>query len=100
MTKLPKFFLTVSLAGFAAGSIVDFGGFSVHPAWTIVLPLGAVFFSLFLISLMMEKEMAKFDAEQAERFESARRNEADESKCKNCGNCKRQSISRSVHAAA
>lgn len=63
MTLLPKICLTVSAAGFAAGGLIDFGGFNVIPAMTVVLPLGAVFFGMFMIALMMEKEMAKFDEE-------------------------------------
>lgn len=46
--------------------------------------MGAVFFGLFLISFMLEKEMAKFDEEEAEKFELARHNEADGSNRKNC----------------
>ena len=69
MTKLSKILLAVSLAGFAAGGIIDFGGFKVIPAVTVALPLGAVFFGLALISYMMEKEMAKFDEEAAGKQE-------------------------------
>jgi hypothetical protein len=69
MTKLSKILLAVSLAGFAAGGIIDFGGFKVIPAVTVALPLGAVFFGLALISYMMEKEMAKFDEEEAGKQE-------------------------------
>jgi hypothetical protein len=68
MTTLPKILLTASVTGFTAGSIIDFGGFNLNPAWTMVLPLGAVFFGLFLISFMLEKEMAKFDRENAEKL--------------------------------
>ena len=86
------------MAGFAAGSIIDFGGFSVIPALTAVLPLGAVFFGLFLISLMLETEMAKFDAEEAERFELAQRKGSGSAKCKNCQNRECQFVSKSATA--
>jgi hypothetical protein len=69
MTMLSKTLLAVSATGFTAGSIIDFGGFSLNPSWTVALPLGAVCFGLFLISLMLEKEMAGFDAEQARKWE-------------------------------
>ena len=65
MTTLSKTLLAVSAAGFAAGSLIDFGGFSVNPSLTVALPVGAVFFGLFLISFMLEKEMAKFGEEEA-----------------------------------
>jgi hypothetical protein len=76
MTTLSKILLSVSAAGFAAGSIIDFGGFNVIPALTAVLPLGAVFFGLFMISLMLEKEMAKFDAEEAMKLQLIQRQPA------------------------
>ena len=84
MTTLPEILLTASVTGFTAGSIIDFGGFNFNPSWTATLPMGAVFFGLFLISFMLEKEMAKFDEEEAEKFELARHNEADGSNRKNC----------------
>jgi len=46
------------------GSIIDFGGFNLNPAWTVALPFGAAFYGLFLISFMLEKEVAKFDADE------------------------------------
>jgi len=72
MTTLSKTLLTISAAGFAAGGAIDFGGFNLNPSWTVVLPAGAVFFGLFMISAMMEKEMAAFDAEEARRLERAK----------------------------
>jgi hypothetical protein len=72
MTTLSKTFLAASTTGFAAGSVIDFGGFSVIPALTAALPLGAVFFGLFMISFMMEKEMAGFDEEEAGKLQLIR----------------------------
>ena len=69
MTILSKICLAVSAAGFTAGGIIDFGGFNVIPAATAALPLGAVFFGMFMIALMMEKEMAKFDEETAGKLQ-------------------------------
>lgn len=65
MTTLTKSLLAVCVTGLAAGSIINFGGLDVNPSWTVVLPLGAVCLGLFLISLMLEKEAAKFDVEEA-----------------------------------
>jgi hypothetical protein len=69
MKTLPNILLAVSAAGFAAGGIIDFGGFKVNPALTVALPLGAVFFGLFMIAFMMEKEMAGFDDEEAKKLQ-------------------------------
>ncbi len=65
MATFPKIFLAISAAGFVAGGILDFGGFNLNPAAAVVLPLGAVFFGVFMIWNMMAKEMAAFDAEEA-----------------------------------
>jgi len=62
------------MTGFVAGGIIDFGGFNLNPSWTVALPLGAVFFGLFLISFMLEKEMAGFDEEEAIKLKLAERN--------------------------
>ena len=72
MTTLSKTLLAASVAGFAAGGIIDFGGFTVISELTAVLPLGAVFSGLFMISFMMEKEMAGFDEEEAGKLQLIR----------------------------
>ncbi len=59
MTTLSKTLLTVTITGLVAGSIIDFGGFNVNPVWMAALPFGAVFYGLFLISFMLEKEVAR-----------------------------------------
>jgi len=64
MTIATKTFLAVSVIGFVAGSVIDFGGFEVNPMFTAILPLGAIFLGMFLISLILEKEVALFDKEE------------------------------------
>jgi hypothetical protein len=68
MTTLSKNLLAFSVTGLAAGSIVDFGGFNLNPAWAVALPVGAICYGLFLISFMLEKEVAKFDADEAKEL--------------------------------
>jgi hypothetical protein len=65
MTTLSKTLLAVSVTGLVVGSIIDFGGFNLNPSWTVAFPVGVVLFGLFLFSFMLEKEMAKFDEEEA-----------------------------------
>jgi hypothetical protein len=65
MTTLSKTLLVVSVTGFVVESIIDFGGFNLNPAWMVALPVGVVCLGLFLFSFMLEKEMAKFDDEEA-----------------------------------
>jgi hypothetical protein len=69
MTKLSKTLLAISVTGLVAGSIVDFGGFNLNPAWTVALPFGAIAYGLFLISFMLEKEVAKFDEDEAKELQ-------------------------------
>jgi hypothetical protein len=77
MTKLPKFFLTVSLTTFALGTIVCFTSLTVHPSWMVAMPLGAVFFGLFLNAYMLQSETAIFDEEEARKRTPRTRNIAD-----------------------
>jgi hypothetical protein len=67
MTNTTKTFLVISAIGFVAGGIVDFCGVAVNPVWTVALPTGAIFLGLFMISLVLEKEVAAFDAEEARK---------------------------------
>jgi len=63
MTTQTKILLAISLTGFALSP----GGW----AWGLFLPIGAVFFGLFLISNLLGKEAALFDEEQRMRIELA-----------------------------
>jgi hypothetical protein len=60
------------MTGLVAGSIIDFSGFNLNPAWTVVLPVGAIAYGLFLISFMLEKEVAKFDEDEAKELQLIR----------------------------
>src|SRR5712664_2603887 len=66
MNKTTKTLLIVSLAGLVVGTAFVTGLLPVGNlvALYVVLPLGAVFFGLFLISLVLEKENALFDNDQ------------------------------------
>ena len=67
MTKLPKLFLTISLSAFAAGAVVCFSNFNLHPSWAVLMPAGAIFFGLFLNAYMLQEEVEKFDEEEAKK---------------------------------
>lgn len=92
VTTSSKTLLAVSVAGFVAGSIIDFVGFNRNPSALVALPPGAVFFGMFVIAFMLENEMAGFDKEEAGQFELIRHNEANGSKCNNCKNCECQPV--------
>lgn len=65
MGKMTKTLLALSLTGLGSGLLFASGLIDVNnlPALHVALPAGAIFFGLFLISLMLEKESARFDEE-------------------------------------
>jgi hypothetical protein len=69
MTTISKTLLAVSVAGLGVGGILDFGGFNLNPSWAVALPFGAICYGLFLISFMLEKEAAKFDADEEKELQ-------------------------------
>jgi hypothetical protein len=73
MTTSTKALLVISVVGFVAGSIINFGNFNLHPSWTVALPAGAIAFGMFLISLTLEKEVAEYDAEHARKLQRLER---------------------------
>jgi hypothetical protein len=71
MTKLTKCLLMIAVTGLVAGGMADFSGLKLNPLFTVLLPAGAVFLELFIISLLLEKAMAEFDKEETERMRLA-----------------------------
>ena len=65
---MTKILLGISLAAFAVG-FTDI-------LWGLGRPIGAVFFGLFLISKLLEKETALFDEEQHLRVAQAEKEKA------------------------
>ncbi len=68
MTRLPKFFLTVSVTAFAVG-FATVSSHNLAPAWAVAMPIGAIFLGWFLIAFMLQNEVAQFDEETRLRFE-------------------------------
>lgn len=69
MTTLSKLLLTVAIFGLAAGSIVASRGVGGHPTLAVLMPMGAIAFGLFLIVFILEKEVAMYDQEQAQKMQ-------------------------------
>jgi hypothetical protein len=69
MTKLSKTLLVASVLGIVTGLIVDLNESIFNPVWTVLLPLGAISFQLFIITLLLAKETAKYDAEEARKMQ-------------------------------
>jgi hypothetical protein len=59
MTTQTKILLGISLAAFAMSL--------TGVLWGLFLPVGAIFFGLFLISRLLAKEVALYDEEQRQR---------------------------------
>jgi hypothetical protein len=71
MTRIPKVLLAVALTAFAIGSVVAFGSPEIPLGWTVAWPLGAVCFGLFLVTFLLQQEVARFDEEERARLEVA-----------------------------
>ena|SRR5215469_7260432 len=76
MTLLSKILLTVAITSLAAGSVIASLDTLASPMLAAVLPLGAIAFGMFLIVFMMEKEIAKYDEEQASKTQQHQSNAA------------------------
>ena len=73
MTRIPKVLLAVSLTAFAVGGVVAFGNPEIPVGWTVAMPVGAIFFGLFLVTFLLQQEVARFDEEERARLELAER---------------------------
>ena len=73
MTRIPKVLLAGSLAAFAVGSVVAFGNPEIPVGWTVAMPVGAVGLGLFLVTFLLQQEVARFDEEERARLALADR---------------------------
>ncbi len=76
MTRIPKVLLAVSLTAFALGIVAVFGNPEIPVGWTVAMPLGAVSFGLFLVTFLLQQEVARFDEEERARLDLADRHAA------------------------
>ena len=74
MTKIPKVLLAVSLTALAVGGVAVSGNPEFPVGWAVTMPLGAVCLGLFLVTFLLQKEVARFDDEERARLELAERN--------------------------
>jgi len=73
MDAVQKLLLTLAAVCMVIGIPVTFSHAEAAPFWALALPMGAVFLGMFLISLLWQREMAKFDEEERSKTESASR---------------------------
>jgi hypothetical protein len=72
MKLVQKWLLGLALTGLLGGVFLTVCRARFPDVLTIVLPLGATFGGLFLITYIFRDEAAKFDAEERQRIEAAR----------------------------
>ena len=68
MNRLPKWLLTLSVPTFITGMAVSISRAALAPAWTVALPAGVILFGLFMISWLLQDEVAGFDAEERRKI--------------------------------
>ena len=73
MSRLTKILLALTIINFVPGVLFVSGvvGVGRFPGLYATFPVGATFYGLFLISRMLEKEVAVFDAEQRQHEDLA-----------------------------
>ena len=68
MSKPSKALLTISIVTLLIGSAIWFMPIQVAPEWTVAMPISAVAFGLFLISLVVKNMTDEFDQDEARKF--------------------------------
>ena len=73
MSRLTKILLALTIINFVPGVLFVSGvvGVGKFPGLYATFPVGATLYGLFLISRMLEKEVAAFDAEQRKHEDPA-----------------------------
>ena len=73
MKASPKKLLVLELTGLVGGVFVASSRRNLHLALEIVMPLGAIFTGLFLVSLLLKKEVVKFNDDERLKNEAINR---------------------------
>ena len=73
MTRIPKALLAVSLTAFAIGGVAAYGNPEIPVGWTVAMPVGVVGLGLFLLTFLLQQEVARFDEEERARLDLADR---------------------------
>jgi hypothetical protein len=75
MNRLSKTLLAVCVLLLTAGVVISSIGGPVAPVLTLALPLGAVFYGLFLINRVFQDELRRFDESERSRLGSTARSD-------------------------
>ena len=69
MKAFQKWLLTLAATGLAGGVFVTLSHADLAPAWALALPLGVILAGLFLVTLLLQNEVEKFDADERLKVE-------------------------------
>ena len=100
MSKTTKSLLVIAMAGLLLGLVFATGLFNLKDTvWVYtILPAGAIFFGLFLISKLLEKETARYDVEQESLEASLNGVRSDESACGKASCCCSEPVHEKIAA--
>jgi len=73
MSASPKLLLPLALTGMVGGVLVASSQRNLPLALDVLMPLGAIFTGLFLVSLLLKKEVVKFNDDERLRNEVVKR---------------------------
>jgi hypothetical protein len=73
MKTFQKSLLVLAVICLIVGVFVSLSDGDLAPAWMLALPLGVILTGLFLIRLLLQNEMAKFDADERLKVEQKSR---------------------------
>jgi len=73
MKAFQKWLLALAVTGLVVGVFVSLSRADLAPAWMLALPLGVILTGLFLVTLLLQNEVTKFDAEERLKIEQAKR---------------------------
>jgi|ERR1051326_8958476 len=73
MKTFQKWHLALAVTCLIVGVFVSLSHVDLAPAWTLALPAGVILTGLFLIRLLLQNEVARFDADEGLRIEQAKR---------------------------
>ena len=73
MKAFQKWLLALAVIGLVGGVFVTLSHADLAPVWMLALPLGVILTGLFLVTLLLQNEVTKFDAEERLKIEQAKR---------------------------
>jgi|ERR1051326_3887143 low affinity Fe/Cu permease len=73
MKAFQKWLLALAVTGLVVGVFVSLSHADLAPAWMLALPLGVILTGLFLVTLLLQNEVTKFDAEERFKIEQEAR---------------------------